>query len=80
MTVPSPVTCLVVDDEAPLRQILVRLLKTQGHVCREAGAGREQQANRDPTREAQEHQSQSCPHWTPGAAAWEWAQTAAPAQ
>lgn len=41
MTVPSPVTCLVVDDEAPLRQILVRLLKTQGHVCREAGSGRE---------------------------------------
>lgn len=41
MTVPSPVSCLVVDDEAPLRRILVRLLKTQGHVCREAASGRE---------------------------------------
>ncbi|MBI1722357.1 MAG: response regulator [Gemmatimonadetes bacterium] len=41
MTASPPVRCLVVDDEAPLRQVLVRLLRGQGHVCREAASGRE---------------------------------------
>ena len=39
MTSPQPVRCLVVDDEASLRTVLVRLLRTQGHECREADSG-----------------------------------------
>lgn len=41
MTSPQSVHCLVVDDEAPIRNVLVRLLKSQGYVCREAASGRQ---------------------------------------
>jgi len=27
---PTPLTCLVVDDEAPLRQVLVHLMRSEG--------------------------------------------------
>jgi putative two-component system response regulator len=36
-----PVTCLVVDDEAPLRTMLRRLLEQQGMRCRDAASGAE---------------------------------------
>src|SRR5688572_14428762 len=32
-------SCIVVDDEPRLRRVLVRLLETDGHTCREAGSG-----------------------------------------
>ena len=32
-------SCIVVDDEPRLRRVLVRLLETDGHRCREAGSG-----------------------------------------
>jgi response regulator RpfG family c-di-GMP phosphodiesterase len=33
------VTCLVVDDDATLRSVLLRLLKAEGYDCRDAGSG-----------------------------------------
>jgi putative two-component system response regulator len=36
-----PLRCLVVDDEPPLRSILLRLLSSEGYLCREAASGRE---------------------------------------
>ena len=35
----SPPRCLVVDDEPRLRQVLVRLMETDGFACRQAGSG-----------------------------------------
>ena len=37
--VPVGATCLVVDDEPRLRQVLVRLMESDGFTCREAGSG-----------------------------------------
>ena len=37
--VPADATCLVVDDEPRLRQVLVRLMESDGFRCREAGSG-----------------------------------------
>lgn len=37
----NPVRCLVVDDEAMLRRVLVRLLTSAGYECAEAGSGLE---------------------------------------
>ncbi len=34
-------SCLIVDDEAPLRQVLLHLMRGDGFVCAEAGNGRE---------------------------------------
>jgi putative two-component system response regulator len=33
--------CLIVDDEPHLRRVLVRLMKSEGFICEEAGSGRE---------------------------------------
>ncbi len=41
MTAAPAVSCLVVDDEAPVRRMLVRLLQSQGYRVREAGSARE---------------------------------------
>ena len=38
-TVPAGATCLVVDDEPRLRQVLVRLMESDGFSCREAASG-----------------------------------------
>jgi len=38
---PAPISCLVVDDEASVRRVLVRVLQAQGYAVREAGSGRE---------------------------------------
>lgn len=37
----SPITCLVVDDEAPIRQALSRVLQASGYDCLTAASGRE---------------------------------------
>ena len=37
----DPVRCLVVDDEASIRTVLSRLLRSQGHACREAASSDE---------------------------------------
>ena len=39
--VPVDATCLVVDDEVRLRQVIVRLMEADGFRCREAGSGTE---------------------------------------
>lgn len=36
---PEPPRCLVVDDEPRLRQVLIRLMESDGFVCSEAGSG-----------------------------------------
>lgn len=41
MTVPAPMYCVVADDEPRLRQVLVRLMTTDGFTCLEAGNGEE---------------------------------------
>ena len=35
----APLSCLLVDDEAPLRTVMRRILEQQGFTCREAGSG-----------------------------------------
>lgn len=41
MTGAGRASCLIVDDEAPLRQVLVHLMRGDGFACGEAGNGRE---------------------------------------
>ncbi|HVZ78015.1 MAG TPA: response regulator, partial [Gemmatimonadaceae bacterium] len=41
MTSTARATCLIVDDEPPLRQVLVHLMRGDGFDCLEAGNGRE---------------------------------------
>ena len=41
MTGTGRASCLIVDDEAPLRQVLVHLMRGDGFACGEAGNGRE---------------------------------------
>src|SRR5574341_487900 len=50
MTSRNGLSCLVVDDEPRLRQVLVHLLENEGFHCREAGSGVEalQVMERDP--------------------------------
>ncbi len=40
-SIPPGATCLVVDDEPRIRQVLARLMKADGFECREAGSGTE---------------------------------------